>query len=242
VPFISRKISELSFTAKWDGSQEELGRNMRRQFFKLVAHEHKADRIALAHHLQDQEETFFIRLIRGSSLTGLTAMRAQNGMYVRPLLEVNKQDIIAYLDTHSIAYLIDPSNESSDFLRNRIRNTVLPPLRTCDTRFDQNFLTTLNRLKDTESFLEQLTEQTFNQITKIHDNTRQLDSKSLLVLHPVIIYRVLLYWLIQSQVQFPPTQKFLDEILRFLKQPGNKVHAIHSEWSLVKQKEWVMIK
>ncbi|HRN78032.1 MAG TPA: tRNA lysidine(34) synthetase TilS [Candidatus Dependentiae bacterium] len=241
IPFVSKKISELS-SAKWDGSKEEFGRVMRRQFLESVAQEIQADRIALAHHLQDQEETFFIRLIRGSSLTGLTAMRAQHGNYIRPLLEVNKQDIIAYLAEHDISYLIDPSNESPLFLRNRIRNTVMPALRACDTRFDQNFLITLNRLKDTEHFLEQLTAETFAHITKTDNNTTRLHIPQLLALHPVLVYRILVYWFVQSRVPFDPSQKFFDEILRFLRQPGSKTHAIHQQWSLVKEKEWGMIK
>src|SRR5438132_9177816 len=79
IPFVTAKRSELSVPFKQNGSQEEYGRKMRRHFFEKVLHEHNADAIALAHHLQDQEETFFIRLIRGSSLTGLTAMKPKHG-------------------------------------------------------------------------------------------------------------------------------------------------------------------
>ncbi len=67
VPFITAKASELKRTFKWDGSQEQLGRAMRRHFFATVAAAHATDSIALAHHAQDQQETFFIRLMRGRS-------------------------------------------------------------------------------------------------------------------------------------------------------------------------------
>jgi len=241
IPLVTKKISELSSQAKWGGSQEEFGRKMRRQFLELIAKEVDASAIALAHHLQDQEETFFIRLIRGSSLTGLTAMRAQHGMYVRPLLATNKDDIIAYLDAHQITYLTDPSNESPKFLRNRIRNTALPPLRACDKRFDQNFLTTLNRLKETEDFLEQLTHSIFKEITHTVQEKIELNINKLFNLHPIMQYRILMHWLVQSHVPFPPTQKFLDEILRFMLQRGSKTHAIHEQWSIMKQKNWSSI-
>ena len=78
---------------------EELGRIMRRQFLTNVAKAHNASLIALGHHAQDQQETFFIRLIRGASLAGLTAMRPKQGIYIRPLLQTNKNDIIAILNT-----------------------------------------------------------------------------------------------------------------------------------------------
>jgi len=242
VPYVSAKSSELGIAEKFNGSLEEFSRKIRRHFFKIVRKNHNADHIALAHHLQDQQETLFIRLIRGAALTGLTAIRPKHGNYIRPLLEVNKADIINYLNKHNIEYLIDPSNESPKFLRNRIRNTVLPALQACDKRFDANFLMTLNRLKNTEQFLERLTKKTFEQISHIENNIVYFNLKQFFSLDPVIQYRLLMYWLESTSVPFPPTQAFLDEITHFLKQPGNKEHQIHKQWSLVKKKELVHIR
>jgi len=241
VPYMSAKSSKLDITEKFNGSQEELGRKRRRHFFEAVCKNYNADHIALAHHLQDQQETFFIRLIRGAALTGLTAMRPKHGKYIRPLLEVNKTDIINHLNKNNIAYLTDPSNESPQFLRNRIRNTVLPPLQACDKRFDANFLMTLNRLKNSEQFLEQLTKKTFEQISHIENNIVYFNIKKFFALDLVIQYRLIVYWLEHTSVPFSPTQAFLDEIRRFLKQPGSKEHQIHKLWSLIKKKELVHI-
>ncbi len=241
VPYTSAKSSELGVTEKFNGSLEEFNRKIRRHFLKAVRKHYNADRIALAHHLQDQQETFFIRLIRGAALTGLTAMRPKHGKYIRTLLEVNKIDIINYLDKNNVEYLVDPSNESPKFLRNRIRNTVLPALQACDQRFDANFLMTLSRLKNTEQFLERLTEKTFDQVSYVENNIVYFDLKLFFALDPVMQYRLIMYWLEHASVPFPPTQKFLDEIRRFLKQPGSKEHQIHKLWSLVKKKELVHI-
>ena len=87
VPFVSKKLSELNLSFK--GSPEEIGRNARRYFLEQIRTKHNADLIALGHHLQDQEETFFIRLIRGTSLSGLCAMWPKKGFYIRPLLQMN---------------------------------------------------------------------------------------------------------------------------------------------------------
>ena len=76
----------------------------------MIAKQYNANTIALGHHLQDQEETFFIRLIRGTTLSGLAAIRPKAGLYIRPLLETNKQDIIKYLEQHTFTFLIDPTN------------------------------------------------------------------------------------------------------------------------------------
>ena len=234
--YVGDKLSKLSLEHKFNGSTEELGRKARRYFLESVKTEHHADYIALAHHLQDQQETFFIRLIRGATLTGLTAMRPKHGAYIRPLLQVNKREIITWLKQNNIAYLTDPSNELPTFLRNRIRANVLPALQACDNRFDANFLTTLNRLKETENFLEQLTAEKFDAISSAEKEHHSINIKQFLNLHPIMHYRTLLHWLIIENVPFSPTQAFLDEIIRFLNQPEGKTHYIHEQWSVVKRK------
>src|SRR5579859_4278080 len=75
IPFVSAQASDLSVAIKPNGSKEEVGRKLRRAFLESVAQQHNAHAIALAHHLQDQEETFLIRLIRGTTLSGLIGMR-----------------------------------------------------------------------------------------------------------------------------------------------------------------------
>jgi tRNA(Ile)-lysidine synthase len=241
IPFTSSTITALTPT-KWTGSQEEQGRIMRRQFLQKVCENEDANFIALAHHLQDQEETFFIRLIRGTSLAGLTAMKPKQGLYIRPLLETNKKDILTYLHDNKIAYLNDSSNESSQFLRNRIRHTVLPALQTCDDRFDNNFLITLNRLQDTESFLHQLVLKTFAEITDQSNGQTAIIITKFLAQHSVMRYRILIHWLTQEKVPFHPTQKFLDEIGRFLLHGQQPTHQLHEMWHVEKKKNKAVIK
>lgn len=237
IPFVTAKRSELSPAIKYNGSQEEYGRKMRRYFFEQLLHEHNANVIALAHHAQDQEETFFIRLIRGSSLTGLTAIKPKHGLYIRPLLETHKSDILAWLLENNIPYATDKTNDSSDYLRNRIRMNVLPALRTCDERFESNFITTLNRLKSIERFLEQLTHKTFEEISDIKDNQRYINIPQLLTLDEALRNRILIHWLITECVSFPTTQAFFDEIMRFLNSHNGGTHAVYETWSLVKKQK-----
>ena len=241
VPFISAKLSDLPQT-KWNGSQEEIGRAARRMFLESVMQENNADFIALAHHLQDQQETFFIRLLRGTSLAGLCAMWPKNGAYIRPLLQTNKEDIIRFLHTYDIPYVVDPSNESPQFLRNRIRATVLPALEQCDNRFNASFLNTLTRLQETEFFLNQLAETLLEQMSVLENGTLVLELEPFLILNPVIQQRILINWLKKAEASFPVTQSFLDEMLRFLAQPEGKTHEIHPEWKIVKKqsKAWIV--
>ena len=145
IPLASNTISDLGLSLKFNGSQEEIGRKARRFFLESVKAQQNAHTIALGHHAQDQQETFFIRLVRGASLSGLTGMKVKEKDYIRPLLATNKKVILEYLHANNISYLRDPSNESDAYLRNRIRKHVIPALQLCDTRFETNFASTLER-------------------------------------------------------------------------------------------------
>ncbi|HSC24730.1 MAG TPA: tRNA lysidine(34) synthetase TilS [Candidatus Babeliales bacterium] len=241
IPFITKKRSEFSIPFKQNGSQEEYGRKLRRYFFEKVANEYNANTIALAHHAQDQEETFFIRLIRGSSLSGLTGIKAKNGMYIRPLLEINKSEIVNWLHNNDIIYAMDTSNESLSYLRNRIRLTVLPALRSCDKRFETNFLTTLNRLKATELFLEDLTKKTFEEISFIQDTHFYIHIPQFLAIDRLLQHRIVIHWFIIEHVPFSPSEAYLNEVIRFINNPHGGKHEIHTQWSLIKEQKTIVI-
>jgi len=241
IPFISVKASELDVPFKMEGSREELGRNMRRYFLEKVATEHKANLIALAHHLQDQEETFFIRLLRGTTLTGLCGMWPKHGLYIRPLLDTDKNEIVKYLEDHGISYLVDPSNIEDIYLRNRIRNNVLPALRETDDRFDTNFVKTINHLQQAETFLEQITCEIFNNVTCCKNDKRILLLDPFFELEPYLQKRILVQWLCSENAPFKPSDALFEEIIRFAHQPGSKTHELHHAWTIVKKKNQLII-
>lgn len=238
ITLITKKLSEITFEAKWNGSQEELGRTMRRHIFTTLAQEYKASAIALAHHQQDQQETFFIRLVRGSSLTGLTGIQEQDGLYIRPILRSNKKDILEYLHKNNIAYYTDPTNCSDDYLRNRIRNHVVPALQLADVRFDQNLIATMNQLSQVEDFLTQQTMQTLTTISSEHG----VSLDNFLQLHTVLQQRILLQLMITAQVTFTPSQKLFKEIMRFLEKSLANKHTIHISWIVEKNRSHFAIK
>ncbi|HLC07527.1 MAG TPA: tRNA lysidine(34) synthetase TilS [Candidatus Babeliales bacterium] len=241
IPFVTAKLSSLSQNKKYNGSKEEFARHMRRQFLQSVLHEHNAHSIALGHHAQDQQETFFIRLIRGTSLAGLTGMHPKHGLYIRPLLETNKADILQWLNTHNITYAVDASNASPNYLRNRIRSTVLPALTACDERWNNNFLTTLNRIQQDDALLNEIALTTLHNLIETIDDKRTLNVSPFIATNPSLRHRIIILWLIHNNVQFPTTQAFLDEIIRFLCNPSGGTHTIHEQWSLVKKQGKVFI-
>lgn len=234
VKLIVAKATEMSYKPKFNGSKEDLGRKLRRYFLESVAYQEKAYAIALAHHMNDQQETFFIRLLRGSSLTGLTGMKPWQDGYIRPLLETPRSEIMRYITEHSIEYLTDPTNESDAYLRNRIRTQVLPALRSTDIRFDNSFSRTLAQLQETENFLSAMSYDILKRSCINYNGLCALKIHDTKILHPVLRKRVILAWLVHEKVPFTPSDTMFQEIFRFIEKQGSR-HHIHPQWSLCKK-------
>lgn len=109
------------------GSPEEAARDARLAFFKRVLRTAGASRIALGHTRSDQAETVLMRLIRGAGPTGLGGIRPiRDGIWIRPLLGVSRQQIQSYVEHRNLHVRHDVSNTETRFLRNRIRHLLLP--------------------------------------------------------------------------------------------------------------------
>lgn len=122
---IYHKDVEL-FAQKRKQSLEEAGRYARIEAFQQAVAKYKGTKIALAHHMNDNAETMLMNLARGSGLAGLTGIRPVNGITIRPLLCLERQEIESFLASRKISYCTDVTNGSDDYTRNRIRNHVLP--------------------------------------------------------------------------------------------------------------------
>lgn len=126
IPCRTVSVNVPKMAAERRMSEEEAGRTARREIFEKEAKAWGGTRIALAHHQDDNAETFFLHLARGSGLRGLGGIYPVNGMYIRPLLCVGRKEIEAYLDEREISYCTDATNMEDTYMRNRIRNHVIP--------------------------------------------------------------------------------------------------------------------
>jgi tRNA(Ile)-lysidine synthase len=125
--------------SEWESSRspsEDDLRKLRRDFLKRTAIQCNARWIALAHHADDQVETFVHHLLRGSGPRGLAGMPTvhrddfdQTLIWIRPMLQVRRRDILSFLEEQNQPFRLDASNSTNDFTRNRIRNELLPWLR-----------------------------------------------------------------------------------------------------------------
>ncbi|MCR5756880.1 MAG: tRNA lysidine(34) synthetase TilS [Selenomonas sp.] len=111
---------------------EQAARYLRYAFLKRIRREQGFDYIAVAHHADDQAETVLMRILRGTGITGLGAMRPQSGRdghIVRPLLGLCKQDLLDYCHQEHLLYREDATNFQADCTRNRLRLELLPQLQ-----------------------------------------------------------------------------------------------------------------
>lgn len=110
-------------------SIEMAARELRYGWFETLRKEIKASVVAVAHHRDDSVETFMLNLIRGTGINGLKGIAAKNGIIVRPLLNENRESIIAYLATIQQDYVTDSTNLKDEFIRNKIRLSILPLMK-----------------------------------------------------------------------------------------------------------------
>lgn len=241
IPFVAQSITDLTYSIAYNGSQEEVGRKYRRFFLETVYSAYNAHSVALGHHADDQQETFFIRLLRGASLSGLAGMRPKAGIYIRPLLCLSKETILTYLHANNINYLIDATNNSNNFLRNRLRNSVLPTLKEADPRCVTTFSKTIEQLQLTETFLERYTQKTYQEIIDQRDNHYVLSLPKFGVVDDAIKYRIMIQWLHDYKVTFPVSDGFLTEMIAFLMQKQGGTHQIHQGWKIQKRNKYASL-
>jgi tRNA(Ile)-lysidine synthase len=141
-------------------------RTLRYLWFLELREQLKFDYILTAHHADDNLETFFINLSRGTGLDGLLGIPEVNNNIVRPLLPYSREDIENYAKEHKLAWREDSSNNSTKYLRNKLRHDVIPILKEINPHFLQNFAKTQTFLNDSKFIIEDKISDVTNKVIK----------------------------------------------------------------------------
>ncbi len=136
-------------------SLEMACRTLRYQWFGDLLDRQRAQAIAVAHHREDNVETFFINLARGSGITGLGGMRWRNGYVIRPLLDFSRKDIEEFLKDENIGFVTDSTNLENDYVRNRWRNLVLPAIEELMPGSVQGIISSIAYLDENREFYQE---------------------------------------------------------------------------------------
>lgn len=137
MPFISISFNTLDYAREHKISVEMAARELRYNWFQKLATEHNFDKILTAHHLDDNIETLFLNLARGTGINGLTGILPINGNIVRPLLFASRKQIEEYAKLNKISFRTDSTNLSDDYQRNIIRHNVVPIFQQLNPAFDE---------------------------------------------------------------------------------------------------------
>ena len=164
-------------------SEETVGRQVRYQWLNEIAHSEGYDYIAVAHHKNDQAESILAHLIRGTGLNGLTGMAVVSNDYdipvIRPLLDVTKAELLAYLADRKLTYCIDSTNDDIRYQRNRIRHRIIPELESINPNVVDAIARLGNSVHEDVLVMSDLTSRTFDKLVSIGDDEVRISRRAL---------------------------------------------------------------
>ena len=217
VPFFSTRANVRDFARENTQSIEEAARNLRYQFLFDVAEKQEAQAVFVGHNADDQVETVLLHLLQGSGLTGLRGMLVRSLPnpwskripLMRPLLGFWRVEILSYLDQRGLQPFVDESNTDCQYLRNRIRQDLVPMLETLEPGVRQRIHRTAEILTGEDQMFEALTDRAWvecafeigehgvsvNRPALLHQPLalrRRLIRRTLGTLRPVIVLSILI--------------------------------------------------
>ncbi len=150
----NRRFDTVGEMERTGESMEMAARRLRYTWFAELCEKHGYTVIAVAHHIDDSIETFFINLLRGTGLRGLTGIHKQVGRIVRPLMFATRKEILEYALQKHIPYREDSSNKTTKYLRNKIRLGLIPRIREINPRFPFIMHQNIERLISAQHFIQ----------------------------------------------------------------------------------------
>lgn len=228
VPFFVDMLETYRPNLKNRGSSEDLGRQARLLFFNKISSQQNIKWRILGHHFDDQIESFFIKLIRGTTVEGIGGMQTIKRNTIRPLLIFSKQQIIQYLTEQNYTWHHDSTNDLDIHLRNKIRLQLIPSLKS----IDQRSLSNIRRFQvhaalDADFFLHETAEALKRMTKKQSDENNKKYSRSLYFKeHPAIQKRILTRLLYLHQYSGIISEGIILEIIRFLMHNQGGEHTI----------------
>ena len=227
VPLQVFSVDLESTAKKRKQSLEEAGREIRRELFEKEMQSRNACKIALAHHENDNAETFLWNLCRGCGLHGLGGIRPVNGVYIRPLLGMTRGEIETFLQKRQQPYCTDATNLETDYTRNKLRHLVLPVLEEQINRQTVRHMnTTMEELRELDDYVEMQVEAAYQACVEKEQDEICLIRKEPLLQYPELLQNKVIF---RCLAETAATQKNLGRVhvedVRALleKQPGRSL-------------------
>ncbi len=155
VKFFIKKFNTTTYADDNNLSPQMAARKLRYDWFKILCEDCNFSFIATAHHCNDSVETLLINLIRGTGVSGLRGIKELDQNIIRPLLSFTKNDLIKYTNDNNIQYREDSSNSSNKYVRNKVRNQIIPIMQEINPDLIDSISKTMSKLEDVEIIYKQ---------------------------------------------------------------------------------------
>lgn len=157
IPLISFKVDSLKTAEEKGITVEQAARELRYECFKSLIESGKCNKVATAHHKDDNAETVLMRIFRGTGIRGLKGItELRDGVYIRPLLAVTKKDIAEFISKNNLPFVEDETNADSKYRRNYIRNEILPVIKKQYPEVADSILRLSRNAAEIEDFLDSI--------------------------------------------------------------------------------------
>ena len=183
-----KQFDTLAYAAENKISTQMAARDLRYAWFDKLLIKSSAKYLAIAHHANDDVETFFINLVRGSGLKGFLGIKEKNNVIVRPLLSVSRLEIEQYLKDRDLVFREDSSNASVKYLRNKIRHELMPLLAEMNPSIQQTVKDEMKILEGVSKIYASKVEEVRKDLTQEKNGIVQFKISALLALNPLHTY------------------------------------------------------
>jgi tRNA(Ile)-lysidine synthase len=219
VPFIHREIDVKGYALMHGLGKQEAGRELRYALFDEVSASINARKVALGHTADDRAETFIMRLLRGAGTKGLSGIPPVRKNIIRPLIDVERREIEKFLGKEEIGFIVDSSNLAQDYLRNRIRHSIVPALKEINPEIIETISRTAEILEEEERYLEiQVTKVLMKLITRKSDFGIELFITPLETMDKVILRRVVRRAISETRGLRGISMKNVEDIIKLIKE------------------------
>lgn len=194
IKFFVNNFNTIEFARKNKLSIQMAARQLRYDWFESLIDQKEYSYYASAHHLDDQIETFFINLLRGTGISGLHGINAKQGKLIRPLLFAKRSDIETYAKLNKIDFREDSSNKKTDYLRNNIRHNLIPVLEKTNPDFVNTMEQNIHRFSQAEQIYRNEIETKRKKIVQENNKEVKISITQLERLNPIetYLYEILL--------------------------------------------------
>jgi len=214
--------------AKENGlSVEEAGRQARYEIFERKRKELGLDVIAVAHHKNDQAETMLFQLFRGSGVRGVSGIPLKRDAIIRPLMAVTKEEIECFLDEQKLLYVLDETNQSDAYSRNKIRHRVLPLAEEICDGAVENMNRAALLLREMEAYMEEQSDAFLNAKAEYENEKLSISASALGGCHIALQKAVVMQAIYRTtKSRKDVTEKHIENILSLLEKDGEKVISL----------------